>query len=291
MTPDATADLALAGLFRARAVAAAPSLDDPALGAALRLLYAAGCHAWPALPLDIEEFVVDLAQRLRGDLPPEARGPDLYLACACTARVRGAVETFDRQHLAHLSPHLARIGARSVLVEEVRQELRAKLFGGAAPRIVQYDGSGALSSWVRVVALRTAVQLRRKPEEVLDVAGFEELVAKDDQEADVRFEQYRRAFDEAVRAAIKAIDPEQRRLLRRCFAENATLDQLAAEQGVHRATVARHLARARAALREEARQRLQSALGADESELTSIARILRSRLAVSLPSALLRSES
>jgi RNA polymerase sigma-70 factor (ECF subfamily) len=290
MTPDATADLALAALFRARAVASAPSIDDPALEAALRLLYAAGCRAWPALPLDIEEFVVDLAQRLRGVVPPEARGPDLYLACACIARVRGALETFDRQHLAQLGPHLARIGASPALADEVRQELRAKLFGGAAPKILQYDGSGALWSWVRVVALRTAVDLRRTPEEARDPSSFEEVVAKDDPEADIRLEQYRRAFDEAVRAAINALEPEQRRLLRRCFAENATIDELAAEQGVHRATVARHLASARTALRWEARRRLQMALGTGDSELTSVARILRSRLAVSLPSALLRSE-
>jgi RNA polymerase sigma-70 factor (ECF subfamily) len=204
------------------------------------------------------------------------------------------VETFDRQHLASLGPQLARIGTTSEFLEEVRQEVRDKLFvgrGGAAPKIAEYDGSGGLSSWVRVVALRTAVDFRRKPMPLAEARDIDELVAKDDPEVEMRLEQYRRAFDEAVRAAIKALDPDQRLLLRRCFAENATIDELAAERGVHRATIARHLASARSALRWEARRRLQMALGTDDSELTSVARILRSRLAVSLPSALIRSES
>jgi RNA polymerase sigma-70 factor (ECF subfamily) len=51
-----------------------------------------------------------------------------------------------------------------------------------------------------------------------------------------------------------------------------------------RATVARRLAAARAALRIEARRRLQITLGARESELESFARMMRSRLDLSLPS-------
>jgi len=67
-----------------------------------------------------------------------------------------------------------------------------------------------------------------------------------------------------------------------------TLDALASDLGVHRATVARHLAAARTALRHDARRRLQAALGMTDSELTSLAWFMRSQLDLSLP-ALLRS--
>jgi RNA polymerase sigma-70 factor (ECF subfamily) len=75
---------------------------------------------------------------------------------------------------------------------------------------------------------------------------------------------------------------EQRRLLRRHFADGITLDALAVELGVHRATVARHLAAARAALRRDTLRRLQAALGATDSELESLAAVMRSRLDLSL---------
>ena len=95
---------------------------------------------------------------------------------------------------------------------------------------------------------------------------------------------YRVAFDEVIRGAVAALEGEQRRILRRHFADGLTLDALAVELGVHRATVARRLAAARAALRIEARRRLQIALGVRESELSSLARVMRSRLDLSLRS-------
>jgi RNA polymerase sigma-70 factor, ECF subfamily len=286
--PPATSDLA--ALFRAHA-GVPLGLDDAALEEALRRLHAEGQRAWPGLGLGIETFVVHLAERAHGDLPPEARGPDLYLVCACTTRVRGAVEAFTRLHLTGLGAHLSRLRPTPVFLDEVRQEVCDKLFvgkGGAPPKIAEYDGSGGLSSWVRVVALRAAVDLRRKPGAVAEPSAAADLPAQDDPEAEVRLEQYRRAFDESVRGAIAALDPDHRRILRSYFADNVTLDTLAAELGVHRATVARRLASARSALRWEARRRLQILLGADESELSSLARMLRSHLAVSLPSVLLR---
>jgi plasmid maintenance system antidote protein VapI len=66
----------------------------------------------------------------------------------------------------------------------------------------------------------------------------------------------------------------------------ATLEALAEELGVHRATVARHVAAARMALRQDARRRLRAALGCPESELESLAGALRSQLNLSLPTLL-----
>ena len=57
---------------------------------------------------------------------------------------------------------------------------------------------------------------------------------------------------------------------------------------MHRATVARKLAAARAALRKDARRRLQGALRLTDSELDSLAAVMRSQLDMSLPG-LLRS--
>jgi RNA polymerase sigma-70 factor (ECF subfamily) len=287
VTQDAVTDLALAGLYRARATTELPDVPEADLGAALRRLFDEGRRAWPGVDLGIEVFVGYLAERAEGALPSEARGPDLFLACACVTRGRGAIESFDRAYLAQMGAYLARLGPTPAFVDEVQQEVRDKLFmsrDGAPPRIAEYHGKGALGSWVRVVALRVAVNLRRQRWPLAGDEGALDRPAPDDPERDYEAVRYREAFDEVIRGAVAALDGEQRRILRRHFADGLTLDALAVELGVHRATVARRLAAARSALRIEARRRLQSALGVRESEMESLARAMRSRLDLSLRS-------
>jgi RNA polymerase sigma-70 factor (ECF subfamily) len=285
-------DLALARLYGGRAVDDA-SLADAALGSALRKLHDEGAQAFPGVRLDVEVFVSHLAVHAAAGLPSAGRGPDLYLACACATRVRGAVEAFERAYLVGIGAHLARLGPTAAFVDEVRQEVRSRLFvgpDGAALRIAGYDGCGALASWVRVIALREALDLRRR-RGVVDEGDEEraqEVKAAGDPERDYQKAHYQRAFDAALQGAVAALDKDQRRILRRHFADGITLDALAVELGVHRATVARHLAAARAALRSEVRRRLQAALGGADSDLGSLARTMRSRLDLSLPG-LLRS--
>jgi RNA polymerase sigma-70 factor (ECF subfamily) len=283
VTPDESADVALARLYRDPAVEAIP---DAELGAALRHLFDEGRRAWPGLELGVETFVAHLAERAESGLPPAARAPDLYLACACAKRVRGAIEAFDRAYLTEVGAHLARHRPTPAFVDEVQQEVRDKLFvgdDGASPKIAEYSGKGALASWVRVVALRVAHNLRRQPSPAADDRRELDRPATGNPERDYEEERYRKAFDEALRGAAAALDGEQRHILRRHFADGLTLDALAVELDVHRATVARRLAGARAELRREARRRLQIALGARDSELESFARRMRSRLDLSLP--------
>ena len=60
------------------------------------------------------------------------------------------------------------------------------------------------------------------------------------------------------------------------------MDELATSYRVHRATIARWLARARQDLLERTRQRLALAVGASGAEVDSIVRVLGSELDVSL---------
>jgi hypothetical protein len=53
--------------------------------------------------------------------------------------------------------------------DELRQNVRERLFLGtpdAPPRIASYSGEGDLRHWVRVVAMRAALNLTRGPERV-----------------------------------------------------------------------------------------------------------------------------
>jgi RNA polymerase sigma-70 factor (ECF subfamily) len=154
---------------------------------------------------------------------------------------------------------------------------------GASLGIAQYGGKGALGNWLRAVVLHAATKLRRQPGPAGDDDRDLDRPARDNPETSYDEERYRRAFDEALQGAVAALNGEQRHLLRRHFAEGMTLDALAVELDVHRATIARRLAAARTTLRREVRQRLQKALGAGEAELESLARRMRSRLDMSLP--------
>jgi RNA polymerase sigma-70 factor (ECF subfamily) len=284
-------DLTLARIYRG-AERLEGADDGVALEAALRHLFDEGARAWPGVGLAVEAFVsylARLAQRNAGSLPAPERGPDLYLACACTVRVPGALEAFDRAHLARIDAYLARLGPSPAFVDEVRQEVRGKLYVGrdGAPWIAEYDGRGALASWVRVVSIRTAIDLRRQegPAPASDRRA-EHAPSPGDPERDLQRERYQKAFGEALRGAVLALGPDHRRILRRHFAEGATLEALAEELGVHRATVARHVAAARLALKRDARRRLRMALGCPESEMESLAAVMRSQLDLSLPTLL-----
>jgi RNA polymerase sigma-70 factor (ECF subfamily) len=283
MKPAAISDPELARVFRGRAPDEA-SAEDAALGARLRQLFDEGQRAWPRLDLDLTAFARFLAAR--GEPPTSDRVPDLYLACACVEGARGAVEAFDRAHLGVVGAYLARMRPSPAFVEEIQQGLREKLFvgkDGGRPKIAEYDGRGSLASWVRVVALRAAIDLRRRGGDVAEEAARPAEQAVADPEQAYLKQRYREAFNAAFRGAVAALSVEQRELLRLHFVDGLTLDQLAARAGVHRATIARRIAAAREAVAEEARRLLEAALGTRESELSSLFGVMRSQIDLSLP--------
>ena len=97
-------------------------------------------------------------------------------------------------------------------------------------------------------------------------------------------EVYREAFQESLKAALAALSPKDRNLLRRHLVEHMTLEEIAGPYGVHPATIARRLQ----AIRDEIAESVRSALAArhleqgGRSTLDSLARAIRSEVYVSL---------
>jgi RNA polymerase sigma-70 factor (ECF subfamily) len=258
--------------------------------AALQALFDEGKKSWPRLALSFEAFARHVGKRASGELPRAAHAGDLYLACACAAGVPGAVQEFDRAHLADVKGFLSRLRPSDAFVDEVRQALREKLFVGAAGgqgRIVEYSGDGALASWVRVTAVRAAIDLRRQNRPPPSRGGLAEDGGPplDAELANLK-QRYRKAFNDAFRRALATLDDEPRALLRRHYLEGATLEGIAASLGVHRATAARRLASIRLSVLDEARRLLQEKLGATPTELESLVRVMRSQIDLTLSSIL-----
>lgn len=242
--------------------------------------------AWPALELPFEAFAARLTALTAGLDPAHARQlflEDLYLAWACAAGVRGAHEAFERAVMTQLPRHLARFRRGPTFEDDVTELVRERLLVGDAPRIGQYGGRGPLAAWVRVTAIRIALDWLRgegsRPEDGLD-AMLPPLAAAPDLE--VLKQRYREGFQNAIDQALEGLSPRQRRLLRMHHVDRFTLDRLATMYGVHRASVARWLAEAREQVVRETHRLLGERFALSPSEVDDVVALINSQLALSV---------
>lgn len=232
--------------------------------------------AWPGVSLPEDAFVAQLGARVpRGGDRTAALDAlhvaDLYLACACARGDRAALEALERTFFARVGDYVARVATDRAFVDEVSQALREKLLladGGAPGRIASYGGQGALGGWLRIAAVRTALNLRRASG---DLAGEPdpEPLAIDGELAAVKGES-RRAFAEALREALGGLPVEDRNLIRLHHLDGLTFDQLARVLGAPRSTLARRLARLRETILTATRARLAERLRLPAGEVDSL---------------------
>ncbi|MBL9014891.1 MAG: sigma-70 family RNA polymerase sigma factor [Myxococcales bacterium] len=282
-------------------VAGAPAsaramLGEPAVGERVVRELAAAREKWPAATVTDEQFAAALVAKMAAqkDLATawqRLRVEDLFLALWCATGDARAIAAFEQVHRADLDGALARFRKLAVTADELRQTLRIKLFvatDGRPPRIGDYSGFGFLQNWLRVTALRALVDIARSEK----ARKLEELLADDDLigtpqlgpdiSAKYSREQISRAIKSAFAKAVAGLGPRQRNFLRHAQVDGLTLDQIAALYSVHRATVARTLAQARAELTEATRRELGQALGIAEDSLDSVVRAADSRIDLSL---------
>jgi RNA polymerase sigma-70 factor len=270
------------------------ALDDEAIARQLSLLVEQGRAAWSQLAVPAEAFVRRLARHWPGDEPlgewaARLRLDDLYLATACENRVPGAVEAFERTYLTAVPAILRRGAPAGANVDEIRQRVRERLFVTPA-KIADYSGRGALASWLEVVTLRIAIDIKRQERgNLLDSVSAADQIVDADPELEFIKERYRDAFKRGLRTSLRALEGEYRNLLKLHFVDELTLDQMATLFRVHRATIARRIATAREQVFDGLRAHLERELSLDEAEFESLLRLVRSRIDLSL--SLLMAES
>lgn len=274
--------------FRAALPAERRAEVTDAVGSLVAAAVVAGRTAWPAVEVSDAAFAAFLAARLKdGDLADAVLGApaaDLWIACGCAAGVPAALAGFESV-LAEVDAAGRTARAAADLVDEVKQKLRTTLLvadGDKPPGIVAYRGKGSLRGWIRVTATRELVRLEQKARRATPL----EDAVLDEPQGDPAIEQlkarYRAELGLAIKEAIGRLDSEDRTLLRHHLIDRLSIDQLGARYGVHRATAARWLARARAALVTATQTELavRMRLGADE--VSSVIRMVSSRLDASL---------
>jgi RNA polymerase sigma-70 factor (ECF subfamily) len=172
----------------------------------------------------------------------------------------------------------------------IQVTLEKLLVGGEdGPKIAQYTGRGSLVGWIRVVAVREALQDRPKSKRERvreDVVLLADRPTTPPMELTLLRGQNEGIFRAAVKRALAELPADQRALLRLAFLEGLTIDDLAPLLGVHRATVTRRLERARADALARTQAILQSEHGFTESEARSICQALGSEVDISIAVAL-----
>jgi RNA polymerase sigma-70 factor len=252
---------------------------------ALRAAFNRGQEQWPSInSLTLEAFrsFVDGAA-----VDPAAvgdRAGDLYLAAAAAGGNDDAVKVFDSQILSELPRWLARLRLSGDVVEEVRQSLRSKLLVGPPPKLTQYRASGRLPAWVRMVAVRMALDLCEADPLISGrlKTGEEPLLNALDQEQRLIRNQYGGLFQEALRDAVGQLSKRDRNLLRFHYVAGMTLEAMARTYHVNRSTVARWLAAIRDDLDSAVRIRLWDELGISPTEVRSLWNAVRSDVEVSI---------
>jgi RNA polymerase sigma-70 factor (ECF subfamily) len=252
--------------------------------------------AWPTVELSPAQFVAHLARHLPGNVPvatalAQMHTDDLYLARACALGDRHAVLAFEQYCMNGLENVLSRFRAFSDLAAEVKQRVREYVLMGHSgrPGIESFGGRGDLRSWVRIIAVREAIDLvhQRQRQSRCETPVDEDtrlhaFVTPGDAELEHAKARYVEEFKHAFSAALRDLPARDQTWLRQHVIDDLSIDQLGALYRVHRATAARNLQRARRAVLKATRQRLASQLKVGPSELDSILRLIRSRLEVTL---------
>ena len=215
-------------------------IDDELIAAFTR-----GQEQWPAVKsLTLEAFRSFVAGAAVDAATLEELAGDLYLAAATAGGNDDAVRVFDSQLLSELPRWLARLRLTDHVIAEVRQQLRAKLLVGAPPKLAQYRASGRLAAWVRMVAVRTALDMcEADPGTVGRLqTGEEPLFNALDQEQQLIRSKYGGLFDEALRDAVRQLSKRDRNLLRFHYVSGMTFEAIARSYQVNRSTAVRWLA-------------------------------------------------
>jgi RNA polymerase sigma-70 factor (ECF subfamily) len=266
--------------------------DTPNLEELLEAALATAKAAYPEVALADELYVGHLAERM----PPEGDGPkalasvqasDLYIACACALGDARAIAVFDKRYASKVAEVVARLDKSTAFIDEAQQAVRQKLFmsdGEANPKIAEYSGKGSLVNWLRAVAMRTALNLRRgaKEEVSLEDQTSEDLPLGGDPELDYLKDRYKKDFKEAFGAALASLSSQEVNVLKLHLIDGLNIDKIGALYNAHRSTVARWIARARETLLSETRRTLADRLRLTPSELDSMIGFVQSQLDLSI---------
>ena len=231
--------------------------------------------------------ITALAKHLGGldlaDVP--AHIADVAIAFAAANGEPTAQSEVHRQIVRSARATLPAAGYADHIVDDTIGEVGITLLGNAQTSLLTFRGQASLAGWLRTLVARTALRLAElsRREAINDSDGeLVDHVAATDLTRDLYRAELRDAVRRAFASAIARVSYFERQLLGDFLVRGRGLDEIARAHDVHRATAARWMARARAALDRELRDELHRELIASDSEVASILDSVRSSIELSV---------
>jgi RNA polymerase sigma-70 factor, ECF subfamily len=253
----------------------------------LAALCARARAAHPTLTLD-DAALAEAITRHIGDGDPIAfcdscRIDELALAHLAASGDSTAIAELERRFATTLALVCRRFVIPGHGADDLLQTLRTRLYVSPAT-LAAYNGQGSLDSWLRVTATRLFIDLTRRKDRAREVPSEDaiELLAASDLALDAIKAEYRDEVAGALVEAVRSLAPGDRHLLRQHLVGGLSIDQLGAVLGIHRATAARRIARARDELAAKTREVLGHRLRLDDRELTDMLGLVMSNLDISI---------
>lgn len=264
----------------------------PELLAVLRDAVRSARAAWPSVDVSELNFMTYVAERIDEDVDPQSLAKlsmsELYLVCACVERDPEALRCLERRYFARLPAVVARVAPDAG--EDVVAQMRERLVMPTKPGqgLASYAGRSDLWTWLRISAVRAAVRVRRRGERVtqqeqavVDSLGLSSAFGAAPESAHER-QRFTQDVSQAVESSFRQLSGEEKTLLMQHYVDGLTTLELGRLYAVHRVSISRRLVRARRRLLERARADLIERLSLTTSECSSVLRLVRSQLHITL---------
>jgi RNA polymerase sigma-70 factor (ECF subfamily) len=263
--------------------------DGVALGQLLAALYTRGREAHPRIIVPEQAFgryLARCAAESKSDSLSNLAVEDVYLACACAEKVRGATPAFERRYGRVIRRAVSRVlGTADERQEAEQRAWQHLLVGGldGPARIAQYLGQGPLEKWISVASMRVAISFGRSEsaERRLRDKAIAEASGVDPEHMFMKGE-LREAFEAAVSGALARLKPRERLVLKLYLVSGMTLEGIGKSLGVTRQAVTKTLGNARETIVSEVNESVRQQLDMSNDDLTSLLRYVASQLDVSI---------
>lgn len=254
---------------------------------AIHNAFIAGQWEYPALAhLTLDDFAHHVRRLAVAESDLERHGADLYLAFGCGKNEPNAIRLIEQVHRGEIQAQLTRAGFDEATRQDVFQQLLLHLFTGDCPRILTYAGKASLETWLKVVALRFAINMSPKKKSIrtdMPELVLSRIVADEhNPEQRLTAEVAKPLFQAALAKAMSRLSNRDATILRLFFVDEISNEQIGRLYGVHRATSARWIAEIRRRILDEVQSTLANDFGVHRSEFESLAVLIRSQLHLSL---------
>lgn len=221
------------------------------MGDQQRICFEVGTKAHPRIEWSWDEFAKQWSARNESERKIPANQHD-YVRLACLANRPGSWEVLDAEYIQPLWGSVLGVCPSAEAADAALQQFRC-LLSEPASKLAAYRPVGSFQAWLRIVAVRTALELTRearvrsaREDEFTDrlealTAGPEDRYAREEIKVELR---------RALRAAALSLPPDQRHALRLHVVSCWNISQIGRTFSVHRSTAARMLVSARKKLIE-----------------------------------------